>query len=176
MHLSDPHTIVNYAESAEEDNRNYRESVTNLNESESDRGEDQATHSSNVSDVSEVSDSLSQETTGLEPPTLARTSQYLKNLQEAERVRKSKSKVAQAAEANTSGRGVIDDGVVSRGHYSMKCLTGRIISLNVNSIRCKIHAAKLTQEQFDNQVIDGVYDPVTESILLFDNTSLLNLK
>ena len=115
MHLSDPHSIVNYAESAEEDNRNSRESVTNLNESESDRGEDQATHSSNVSDVSDVSDSLSQETTGLEPPTLARTSQYLKNHQDAERVRKSKSKVAQAAEANTSGRGVMDDGAVAGG-------------------------------------------------------------
>ena len=109
MHLSDPHSIVNYAESAEEDNRNSRESVTNLNESESDSGEDQATHSSNVSD------SLSQETTGLEPPTLARTSQYLKNHQDAERVRKSKSKVAQAAEANTSGRGVMDDGAVAGG-------------------------------------------------------------
>ena len=57
----------------------------------------------------------------------------------------------------------------------MKCLRGRIINLNVNSIRCKIHAAKLTQEQFDNHVIDGLYDHVTESILLFDNTSLLNL-
>ena len=56
----------------------------------------------------------------------------------------------------------------------MKYMRGRIISLNVNSIRCKIHAAELTQEQFDNHVIDGVYDPVTESILLFDNTSLLN--
>ena len=84
MHLSDPHTIVNYAESAEEDNRNYRESVTNLNKSESDRGEDQATHSSNVSDVSDVSDSPGQETTGLDPPSLARTSQYLKNHQDAE--------------------------------------------------------------------------------------------
>ena len=53
----------------------------------------------------------------------------------------------------------------------MKCLGG----LNVNSIRCKIHAAELTQEQFVNHVIDGVYDPVAESILLFDNSSLLNL-
>ena len=50
----------------------------------------------------------------------------------------------------------------SRGPYSMKCLRGRIISLNVNSIRCKTHAAELTQEQSDNQVIDWVYDPVAE--------------
>ena len=106
-HLSDPHTIVDYAESAEKDNRNNRESVTNLSESESDRGEDQATHSSNVSDVSEVSDSLSQETTGLDPPSLARTRQFLKNLQEAERTRTRKSKVAESAAANLSGDGVM---------------------------------------------------------------------
>ena len=43
-----------------------------------------ATLSNNVSDVSDVSDSLSQETTGLDPPSLARTSQYLKNHQDAE--------------------------------------------------------------------------------------------
>ena len=61
------------------------------------------------------SDSLSQETTGLDPPSLARTSQYLKNHQDADRVRKSESKVAQAAEANTSGRGVIDDGAAAGG-------------------------------------------------------------
>ena len=60
-----------------------------------------------MSDVSEVSDSLSQETTGLNPPSLARTRQFLKNLQEAERTRTRKSKVAESALANLSGDGVM---------------------------------------------------------------------
>lgn len=48
--------------------------------------------------ISEPNDDMDRD------PSLARTNQYLKNHQDAERVRKSKSKVAQAAEA-TSGNG-----------------------------------------------------------------------
>ena len=65
-----------------------------------------------VGDGSDASDDTGS--TSTEDPSLKRTSECLKNLQEAEqaRIQKNKSKVAQAAEDNTSGKGVMAD---SRG-------------------------------------------------------------